>query len=549
MAGFGLQSIIVVILGVIILSILVLRIRTSSSSPSQVSTIFQSSQNNDLVDNPELLAVNNNVSPLPVSSPSFSPLSGMDYFGRNWNWPLVVIILMIAVFLIWLIGYALMGKTPTGNTTNNNNNNNSISNNNSKLTATINTHTNSSSTFTTTTSNNNNNNNIPSTFTSTINNSTTTISASPTPVIISSATSTITPSVPSFTSTPNPSFTPIPPVPSNPPINSSSSSSSSTINRTSSSYLGQTISSVGTSTFNVPPDQIQLTLHLEATAPSDLEARDSINALLSDLRTALQQSGVPSADIQIGNISILPSYPNSLLNLISATSQESQNNQVSLPSSLYQNASSLSSPSYSSSDNNNNNNNNNRRKKRIKQNKKEEDQENNNNMYSSSNCTTPSPYYQHGGINSGNTQQNNFTNLINPQYTNSTVSIPPTAVTAIAEVQVYTLMNRVNLNALLSAAANNSSQFNVIFSLSDANQSQQKATALLLARQNATDNAFVQAQNLRLQLGGMIDEYVAPDGVSIYPIVVNNSQDISSLFNNEKSVKVVATVNNTYAIS
>ena len=418
--------------------------------------------------------------------------SGNNYFGRSFNWPIIVVVVLILLFLLWIIGYSITGSNTNRVTTttrpiitpiavaaaianiSNNNNNNNIKTNTATniLTSTIPTTSTTSSnlnsiktsTSVVTNNNNNNNNNILSTYNS---------------------------------SSPN-----------NTPITTSKTNNPSNTNSSSSFLNSVVIESTGTASLAVHPDQIQIFLNLEATAPSDLEAKDSVNSLLSDLRTALQSAGVPSGNIVIANITTKPAYSASLLNLLSFTANSAQANFEE----DYLLSKSENNENYRCNTNNNNNNNNN-------------------------NSGVLSNYYS----------QSNSSSIADPSSFVNNLTIPATAVTAFASLNVNTSLLNADINLILAAAASNSSSFSVIFTL--ANSSHHKSAALLLARQNATDNAFAQAQNQHLQLGEMISELIEPNSIQVIPVTVTTNSQIAALLNRsaQQQVRILTTVHSAYS--
>ena len=272
----------------------------------------------------------------------------------------------------------------------------------------------------------------------------------------------------------------------------------------------QQIASTGLGVVSVPADQIELTLLLEVLAPSDLEARDSLNAVLSDLRTALQAAGVLGGDIAVTGLNFRAGYSSSLANMLGSSYEVAPvTAQLQQQSTQYATVASLQNPSFSNA---------------------------------SSEPVYPSQYPSAPQTQAQTPAGSAYLYPSSAPY--GAVSIPPASTIATAQVDVRASLLRASASQLLALAAAYAVRFDVSFTLSSIAQTQHQSSALLLARQNATDNALSHAQTRSLRLGGMLNESAVPESFLVVPARGNQSTYAAC----KPQVQVTACVRNVYAV-
>lgn len=377
--------------------------------------------------------------------------------GKEWNWPLVIILILIAIFFIWLIGYALSPRDRSG--------------------APILSTSEPLFVFPTKTST------ATGTRTSTVITATRTSTAAvppppPPPVIIATSTRTSTTTTPII----------------RPPTG------------------GASIQVLGTGEIDVLPNEIQIFLHLSTTAPSDLEAQESLNGILSDFRGALRSLGIPETDIFNSTVKIESTYSTGILDLLSRTNlytsdlTQASSIQIPIPPSV------IAQQQYL--------NNHHHRKQGG------------------------------GGCDDNMEIIGGYGGRIVPPP-KPILSITPTASVASIDVMIRTAINPLVISPLIDTVAFAARQFSVVFTLSSAALQAQREAVLVAARQNATDRAFTQAQAQNAQLGAMISERpVSVSDIAVVPVAVTTPLQIQLLLtgNSTDRVKIRAQVQKTFGI-
>jgi hypothetical protein len=368
--------------------------------------------------------------------------------GKDWNWPLVIIIILIAIFIIWLIGYALAGTGRSGAPI--------VSTSEPLFTFLKRSSTGTKS----------------GTRTSSIR---TTTGIKPS---TATRTSTMAPAPVIFTSTGTRTTTVPPPI-----------------------VTGPSLQVIGAAEIEVFPTEIQIFVHLSTTAPSDLEAQESLNGTLSDLRGALRSLGIPESDILNSTMKVQPAYSTSVLDLLSRTNLDT--NTLSHAPSIQ-----LPIPPVSQ------------------------------------------PYPKKQKCDNDDADFNNigYGMMIPPK---PTLSIRPTATIASIDVMIRTPINPLMITPLIDTVAFKARQFSVIFTISASEFSSRRESAIVAARQNATDTGFIQAQAQSQQLGATISEQAITDkDIELIPITVSTPRQIQLLLNgtSQDRVKIRAHIQKTFAL-